>query len=122
MIYFRLHQTDFLRYRVMTYNPAKLDERELLSLLAKGLMEYQKRLRSGETDPFPYPEALVRGFNQLNIACTLQGVKRSKRPKSIPEFVETWGKIPVTQWPLQMELVSYTFTANGCLIETDHST
>jgi hypothetical protein len=103
----------------MTYDPTKLDHLEILSLLATGLIDYLKRVRDGEQDPFPYPDALVRGFNQLGIACALQGVDRAKRPKSIPEFVKTWGTLPLAAWHLHLEIASYTFTTNDYLIELD---
>ena len=103
----------------MTYNPTQLDHLEILSLLATGLIDYLKRVQDGEQDPFPYPEALVRGFNQLGIACALQGVDRAKRPKSIPEFVKTWGTLPLAAWYLQLEIASPTLTADDCLIDPE---
>lgn len=84
----------------MSYDPAKLDHSEILLLLAKAVIEYFTRVTAGEEDPFPYPEALIRGFNQLNIACALQDLERAKRPRSIPEFVQTWGKLPLTAWSM----------------------
>lgn len=104
----------------MTYDPTKLDDLEMLNLLAKGLIDYLEQVRGGEKDPFPYPDALLRGFNQLAIACALQGVERAKRPKSIPEFVTIWGVLPLAAWPLQLDsLASYGFNSNDVLIELD---
>ncbi|NEO31884.1 MAG: hypothetical protein F6K36_15895 [Symploca sp. SIO3C6] len=104
----------------MTYDPTKLDDLEMLNLLAKGLIDYLEQVRGGEKDPFPYPDALLRGFNQLAIACALQGLERAKRPKSIPEFVEIWGALPLAAWPLQLDsLASYGFDGNDVLIEHD---
>ena len=103
----------------MSYDPAKLDHLEILLLLAKGVIEYFTRVTAGEEDPFPYPETLLRGFNQLNIACALQGVERAKRPKSIPEFVQSWGRLPLTAWSMRLEIVPYTFTENDYLIDPD---
>ena len=103
----------------MNYDPAKLDHLEIISLLAKGLIEYFTRVTAGEEDPFPYPEALIRGFNQLNIACALQDVERVKRCKSIPEFVYNWGILPLTAWSIQLEITPYTLTGDDYLIDPD---
>ena len=103
----------------MSYDPTKLDHLEILSLLARGVIQYLERVEAGEKDPFPYPEVLIRGFNQLNIACALAGVERAKRSKSIPEFVETWGRMPLSRWSLRLEIVSYTFTDNDYLIDLE---
>lgn len=89
----------------------------MLSLLAKGLISYLERVRAGEKEPFPYPDALLRGFNQLGLACVLQAVDRDKRPASIPEFVETWGRLPLVEWSLKLEISAYAFTADDRLIE-----
>jgi hypothetical protein len=101
----------------MSYDPTKLDDLEMLSLLARGLISYLEQVRAGEKEPFPYPDALLRGFNQLCLTCALQAVERAKRPSSIPDFVETWGRLPLAEWPLRLEIPSYTFTADDCLIE-----
>ena len=79
----------------MTYNPTQLNYQEMLSLLAGGLIPYLQQVRAGETDPFPYPDELLRRFNRLLIACAVQEVERSKRPKSIPDFVEQWATLPL---------------------------
>ncbi len=102
----------------MSYDPAKLNHSEILSLLASGVLEYFGRIRAGEKDPFPYPDPLIRGFNQLSIACALQNVERSKRPKGVIEFIETWGKLPLTKWALKLE-VADAFAADDCLIKPD---
>ena len=52
----------------MTSDPTKLDDTEMLSLLALGLIPYLERVIAGEQDPFPYPDALLCGFNQLILA------------------------------------------------------
>jgi len=103
----------------MSYNPTQLDHLEILSLLSKGLISYLERVRTGETDPFPYPDALLRGFNQLGIACALQGVERAKCPRSIPEFVKVWGTLPLSEWPLKLEIKDYKLTDEARLIEPD---
>jgi hypothetical protein len=103
----------------MSYNPTQLDHLEILSLLSQGLICYLERVRAGETDPFPYPDALLRGFNQLGIACALQGVERAKRPRSILEFVKVWGTLPLSEWSLKLEIKDYQFTDEARLIEPD---
>ena len=103
----------------MTYHPTKLDYLEILSLLARGLIDYLERVRAGEKDPFPYPDYLLRGFNQLGIACVLQGIERAKRPSSVPEFVTTWGIQPLGEWPLKLEIDSPTFSRDDYLIEPE---
>lgn len=103
---------------VVNYNPAQLNHAEILSLLARGLIEYLERVSAGEVDPFPYPDALLRGFNQLLIACALQEVDRAKRPKSIPEFVQIWATLPLVAWPLKLQ-TPYSFTVDDYLVEPD---
>jgi hypothetical protein len=105
----------------MSYDPTKLDHLEILSLLAIGLTEYFERIKAGEKDPFPYPDALIRGFNQLLIACALQNVERAKRPKGVLEFMQTWGRLPLMKWALQLEVFGYTFTVDDSLIEPNLS-
>ena len=102
----------------MTYNPAHLNHLEILSLLAEGLIEYLERIRAGEVDPFPYPNALLRGFNQLLIACALQDVDRAKRPRSIPESVQSWASLPLVAWPLKLK-TPRSFSVEDYLIEPD---
>lgn len=106
--------------KLMTYNPAQLNHTEILSLLASGLIKYLEQVRSGELDPFPYPDALLRGFNQLLLICALQEIDRAKRPKSIPEFVQNWATLPLAAWPLKLQ-TSYSFGINDYLIEPDNS-
>jgi hypothetical protein len=50
---------------------------EMLSLIAKGLIPFMERVVAGEKDPFPYPDALLCGFNQLILTCALRGCLRS---------------------------------------------
>lgn len=102
----------------MTYNATQLNHQEMLCLLASGLIPYLQQVRAGETDPFPYPHELLRGFNQLLIACAVQEVERSKRPKSIPEFVEQWATLPLAVWPLKLKTVE-SFGLDDYLIEPD---
>ena len=102
----------------MAYNPTQQNHQEMLSLLAGGLIPYLEQVRAGELDPFPYPDELLRGFNQLLIACAVQEVDRAKRPKSISEFVQSWASLPLAAWPLQLE-TPCSFTADDYLIEPD---
>ena len=41
---------------MMATDPTKLDDLEMLSLLAGGLIPYTERVEAGEKDPFPYPD------------------------------------------------------------------
>lgn len=88
----------------MASDPTKLDDLETLSLLALGLTSYMKRIAAGEKDPFPYPEALLCGFNQLLIICALRDVPRMQRPKSITEFVATWAILPFSEWAVKLNI------------------
>lgn len=90
----------------------------MLCLLASGLISYLQQVRAGETDTFPYPDELLRGFNQLLIACAVQEVDRSKRPKSISDFVQQWATLPLVAWPLRLETVE-SFGLDDYLIEPD---
>lgn len=54
----------------------------MLSLLAVGLIRCMERVMAGEKDPFPYPDTLLRGFNQLILTCALRDVPRAERPKA----------------------------------------
>ncbi|MGE5658866.1 MAG: hypothetical protein ACM37W_19895 [Actinomycetota bacterium] len=87
----------------MTYDPVQLNHREMLCWLASGLISYLERVRAGEVDPFPYPDDLLRGVNQLLIACAVQEVDRSKLPKSVPDFVQQWATLPLAAWPLRLD-------------------
>ena len=53
----------------MISDPTKLNDIEMLSLLAVGLIPHMERVIAGEKDPFPYPDALLGGFNQLLFTC-----------------------------------------------------
>jgi len=44
---------------IIATDPTKLDDLEMLSLLAHGLIPYMERVAAGEEDPFPYPNALL---------------------------------------------------------------
>ena len=88
----------------MVSDPTKLDDLEMLSLLAHGLIPYMERVAAGEKDPFPYPDALLRGFNQLILTCALQDVPRAERPTSIPKFVATWAVLPLAEWGVKLDI------------------
>lgn len=88
----------------MACDPTKLDDLEMLSLLALGLIPFVERVMAGEKDPFPYPEALLCGFNQLSLICALRDVPRAQRPKSIPDFVATWGILPFSEWGVKLDI------------------
>jgi len=60
----------------MASDPTRLDDLEMLSLLAHGLVPYMDRVEAGEKDPFPYPDILLRGFNQLLLTCALRDVPK----------------------------------------------
>jgi hypothetical protein len=85
-------------------DPTKLDDIEMLSLLALGLIPHMERVVAGEKDPFPYPDALLCGFNQLILICALRDVPRAQRPTSIPEFVSTWGVLPLSEWGVKLNV------------------
>lgn len=103
----------------MKYNPAHLDDLEMLQLIALGLIPYLERVLAGEESPFPYPEALLRGFNQLCLACALRDVARIEHPQSIPEFVQEWGSLPLLEWPLKLELPQDVLTPDARLLDPD---
>lgn len=62
----------------MVYDPSKSDDVEMLSLLAFGLILHMEQVVAGEKDPFPYPDALLCGFNQLILACALRDLPRAQ--------------------------------------------
>ena len=103
----------------MTYDPTQLNDLEMLSLIAKGLIPYLEQVMAGEKNPFPYPEDLLRGFNQLCLACALRDLARAQRPKSIPEFVATWGLLPLLEWPLKLDLPVDVLMVDDRLIDSD---
>jgi hypothetical protein len=102
-----------------SYDPTQLDESEILHLVASGLISYMEAVLAGEADPFPYPEALVRGFNQLSLACALQDVARQERPASIPQFVREWGQRPLLDWPLKLKLLQEVLTQSDRLLDPE---
>ena len=103
----------------MSYDPTQLDDLEMLELLALGLIPYMDEVLAGEVNPFPYPEPLLRGFNQLCLTCALRDVDRKERPKSIPEFVQVWGPLPLSEWPLKLEVLADVLTAGDKLLDPE---
>ena len=103
----------------MSYDPTQLDDLEMLQLIALGLIPYMDEVLAGETNPFPYPEPLLRGFNQLCLTCALRDVERKERPKSIPEFVQMWGPLPLSEWPLKLEVLADVLAYGDRLLDPD---
>lgn len=101
----------------MISDPTKLNDIEMLSLLAVGLIPHMKRVIAGELDPFPYPDALLCGFNQLILTCALRDVPRAQRPTSIPEFIATWGIMPLLEWGVKLDVPADLFTSDERLLD-----
>ncbi len=93
----------------MVSGPIKLDDLEMLSLLAVGLIPYMKQVEAGEKDPFSYPDTLLGGFSQLLLTCALRDVPRAERPTSIPAFVATWAILPLTEWAVNLDIPADVF-------------
>lgn len=93
---------------------------EMLSLLAVGLIGYMKRVEAGEKYPFPYPEALLCGFNQLLITCALRDIPRAQRPTSIPKFVATWAILPLAEWGVELDIPADVFIAGDRLLDPEY--
>ena len=104
----------------MATDPTKLDDLEMLSLLAHGLIPYMKQVEAGEKDPFPYPDALLRGFNQLILTCALHDIPRAQRPTSIPAFVTTWAILPLTEWAVKLDIPADAFITGDRLLDPDY--
>lgn len=100
----------------MTSDPTKLNDIEMLSLLALGLVPYMERVIAGEPDPFPYPDALLCGFNQLILTCALRDVPRAQRPASIPKFIATWGIMPLLKWGVKLGVPAGLLTTDERLL------
>jgi hypothetical protein len=105
----------------MTSDPTKLDDLEMLSLLAHGLILYMERVTAGEKDPFSYPDTLLRGFNQLILACALRDVPKAQQPSSIPEFVTTWAILPLAKWGVKLDVPADVFIAGDRLLDPDYN-
>jgi len=103
----------------MAIDPTKLDDVEMLSLLAVGLISHIERVVAGEKDPFPYPDALLCGFNQLLLTCALRDVPRAQRPASIPEFIATWGVLPLSEWCVKLEVPTGLLATDERLLDPD---
>ena len=103
----------------MANDPTKLDDLEMLSLLAVGLIPFMERVAAGEKDPFPYPDALLRGFNQLILTCALRDVPRAERPTSIPAFVTTWAILPLTEWATKLDVPADVFITGDRLLDSE---
>ncbi len=93
----------------MATDPTKLGDLGMLSLLAHGLIPYMEQVEAGEKDPFPYPNTLLRGFNQLILTCALRDLPRAQRPASIPEFVATWARLPLAEWGVNLNIPADVF-------------
>ena len=103
----------------MISDPTKLNDIEMLSLLAVGLIPHMERVIAGEKDPFPYPDALLCGFNQLILTCALRDVPRAQRPTSIPEFIATWGVLPLSEWGVKLDVPAGLFTVDERLLDRE---
>lgn len=103
----------------MAADLTKLDDLEMLSLLAHGLIPYMKRVEAGEKDPFPYPVALICGFNQLLLTCALRDVPRAERPTSIPEFMATWGILPLAEWGIKLNIPADILVVGDRLLDVE---
>ena len=103
----------------MTSDPTKLDDIEMLSLLALGLITHMERVVAGEEDPFPYPDALLCGFNQLLLTCALRDVPRAQQPTSISEFVSTWGILPLSEWSVKLDIPADLFALDDRLLDPE---
>ena len=68
-----------------------------------------EQVEAGEKDPFPYPNTLLRGFNQLILTCALRDLPRAQRPASIPEFVATWARLPLAEWGVNLNIPADVF-------------
>jgi pPIWI_RE three-gene island domain Y len=104
----------------MATDPTKLDDLEMLSLLAHGLILFMEQVAAGEKDPFPYPGTLLRGFNQLILTCALCNVPRAERPTSIPAFVTTWAILPLTEWAVNLDIPVDMLAAGDRLLDPDY--
>ena len=104
----------------MAADPTKLDGLEMLSLIAHGLIPFMERVMAGEQDLFPYPEALLCGFNQLVLTCALQDVPRAQRSKSIAEFVANWSILPLSEWAVKLDIPADMFIAGDRLLDPDY--
>ena len=104
----------------MATDPTKLNDLEMLSLLAVGLIPYMKQVEAGEKDPFPYPNALLRGFNQLILTCALRDVPKAQQPASIPEFVSTWAILPLAKWGVKLDVPADMLVANNPLLDPNY--
>jgi pPIWI_RE three-gene island domain Y len=104
----------------MPSDPTKLDDLEMLSLIAHGLIPFMERVTAGEKDPFPYPDALLCGFNQLILTCTLRDVPRAERPTSIPAFVATWAILPLTKWAVKLNIPANVFITGDRLLDRNY--
>lgn len=104
----------------MACDPTKLDDLEMLSLLALGLIPFTDRVMAGEIDPFPYPEALLCGFNQLSLICALRDVPRAQRPKSIPDFVATWAILPLSEWGVKLDMPADILASGDRLLDPEY--
>lgn len=105
----------------MATDPTKLDDLEMLSLLAIGLIPYMERVAAGEENPFPYSNALLCGFNQLILTCALRDVPRAERLTSIPEFVTTWASLPLAEWGVKLDIPADTFAVGDRLLDPDYN-
>lgn len=103
----------------MASDPTKLDDVEMLSLLALGLISFMLQVKAGEKDPFPYPEALLCGFNQLSLICALRDVPRAQHPTSIPDFVTTWAILPLAEWSVKLDIPADMLATGDRLLDPE---
>ena len=104
----------------MATDPTKLDDLEMLSLLAHGLIPYMERVAAGGKDSFPYPDDLLRGFNQLLLTCALRDVPKVQRPTSISGFVTNWAILPLAEWRVKLDIPADMLIVGDHLLDPDY--
>jgi ribosomal protein S27AE len=79
------------------FDEASLD---VLTLLASGIVKYDRQLRAEPPAVFPYPHALQRGLDRLTARCFAQGMTP---PGSVPDLLG-WCNEPFdpARWPLAL--------------------
>lgn len=65
--------------------------------------------------PMPCCLVLTNGY----LACALRDVPRAQRPVSIPQFIATWGVLPLSEWCVKLEVPVDFFTPDDRLLDSD---
>ncbi len=62
----------------------------------------------------------VAWLQSIDPDCALRDVPRAQQPASIPEFVATWGIMPLSEWCVKLDVPAGLLTKDERLLDPDY--